>query len=129
VRLLLDTHVLLWWLAEPERLPDEVVEAIRDTDNQVFLSTASVWEMAIKSSLGKLDLGTSLPALVSDVTAKQKFEELPIAHPHAVLVAEFPQHHRDPFDRILVAQAIVEGLTLVTADQAVMQYDADLWRV
>lgn len=129
MRLLLDTHVALWWLAEPERLPDDLLGAIRDLETEVFVSSASVWEMAIKSSIGKLELDTSLATLVADITTNQAIEEMAINHTHALIVAELPLHHRDPFDRVLIAQSIAESLTLVTADRAVALYEVDIWEI
>lgn len=120
MNLLLDTHVLLWALAEPRRLPSAASAAIRHPDNRVFFSAASTWEIAIKVSLGKL---------VADVRAVARaasdadFDELPISVAHSLLVRDLPPHHRDPFDRILVAQAMEEGLTLVSRDPVLRAYD------
>jgi PIN domain nuclease of toxin-antitoxin system len=118
VNLLLDTHVVLWWLADDPSLDDAVRHAISDPDNTVFLSAVVVWEIRIKQMIGKLDL----PPEFADVLADQDFVELPVTVVHALAVGELPPIHRDPFDRMLVAQAKVEGLTLVTRDSALGEY-------
>ncbi|MEX2048861.1 MAG: type II toxin-antitoxin system VapC family toxin [Gemmatimonadota bacterium] len=122
MRLLLDTHVLIWW-DEGATLAPEAGEAIR-TAEQVYVSAASGWEVAIKASLGKLD--SDRP--VSDAVTESGFEELPVRLAHAELVRWLPKHHRDPFDRLLVAQAVSEGLTLVTRDRAFDAYDVRVLR-
>ncbi len=119
MKLLLDTHVLLWALLDDERLTPAANDAISDGRNVVFASAASVWEVAIKRSLGKLRAPTSIVAAIDEA----RFTHLPITLNHADAVTMLPDHHRDPFDRILVAQAEVDGLTLVTHDSQVLQYD------
>lgn len=122
-RLLLDTHVFLWWRGEPARLTDNARSQIA-TAGIVFVSSASAWEAAIKVSLGRLDLPDTFEAGV----LASGFEKLPITFSHAERVASLPIHHRDPFDRMLVAQAQVEGLTLVTHDRLLAPYDVEvLW--
>lgn len=116
-RLLLDTHVLLWWSATPERLSQGLQEVIRDAD-QVFVSAASAWEVAIKVRLGRLDL----PGPFSEAVSLAGFSSLPVTFAHAEETRSLPMHHRDPFDRLLVAVARVEGLRLVSADPAVLAY-------
>jgi PIN domain nuclease of toxin-antitoxin system len=123
VRLLLDTHALLWALAEPERLPDTVVRLIEDPATVVYASAASTWELAIKAALGKLE--ADLDDLVAE-TRVTGFAELRVSFAHTVRVRALPPHHRDPFDRLLVAQAIEEGLTLITRDPAFAAYPAPL---
>ena len=118
MNLLLDTHVVLWWLADDPSLDDAVRRAISDPENTVFLSAVVVWEMRIKQMIGKLDL----PPEFAEVLADQDFVELPVTVAHAHAVADLPPIHRDPFDRLLVAQAKVEGLTLVTRDPALAEY-------
>ena len=117
-RFLLDTHVLLWSLAFPERLHPEARQAIQDPHNAVFVSVASVWEIAIKSGLGKLNVPDDLEAQFR----LNRFDLLAISVAHAQAVAYLPLHHRDPFDRMLVVQAQHEGLTLLTRDPLVQQY-------
>ena len=117
-RLLVDTHALLWWLTDDPALSATARDAIADPANDPFVSSASVWEIAIKRSLGKLEIedrwSTALRQL--DLTP------LPVTAHHAFRVERLPWHHRDPFDRILVAQADAEGCTLVTADPRLSAY-------
>lgn len=122
-RLLLDTYVFLWWRGEPSRLPSEVRSRIA-TAGLVFVSVASAWEAAIKVSLGRLEIPDTMEAGV----LASGFEKLLISFSHAEHAASLPQHHRDPFDRMLVAQAQAEGLTLVTHDRLLEPYDVEiLW--
>ena len=115
----LDTHVLLWWLADDARLSHTSRAAISDGTNLVFVSAAAAWEIVIKSALGKLDIPSNLEAALT----ANRFEPLPITIPHSLAVANLPHHHNDPFDRLLIAQAEVEGLTLVTGDEQIKKYD------
>jgi PIN domain nuclease of toxin-antitoxin system len=117
--LLLDTHVLLWWLNEPERLQTDARDAIADEGRLVFVSAASAWEVGIKMSVGKLRFTTDLEEMV----ANSRLEPLPVSLGHGFGVRDLPLLHRDPFDRILVAQAQIEGLTLATRDPKIQQYD------
>jgi PIN domain nuclease of toxin-antitoxin system len=122
-RLLLDTHIFLWWRGEPSRLSAEVQSRIAAADI-VFVSAASAWEVAIKVSVGRLNL----PGTVEDGVHASGFEKLLITFPHAEHAAKLPLHHRDPFDRMLVAQAQAEGLTLVTHDRLLEPYRVEiLW--
>lgn len=122
-RLLLDTHIFLWWRGEPARLTSEVRSRIATADI-VFVSAASAWEAGIKVSLGRLQLPDTMEA---GVTASG-FEKLLITFSHAERAAGLPPHHRDPFDRMLVAQAQAEGLTLVTRDRLLEPYEVEiLW--
>jgi PIN domain nuclease of toxin-antitoxin system len=120
-RLLLDTHVLLWWLAGDPNLPAEVGERI-DTELEVFVSPASIWEIEIKRVAGKLEA----PADLVDVIEGSGVTELPIRYRHAELAGRLPPVHRDPFDRLLVAQAMSERLTLVSRDANIRRYDVAL---
>ena len=122
MRLLLDTHVLLWWLAEPERLSAQSKDVVADGDNVVFISAATIWEAAIKERLGKLDGARHLAEQVRG----QNMTELPISFRHAAAAAALPPHHRDPFDRMLVAQALCESLTFVTRDERAALYGVTL---
>lgn len=122
MRLLLDTHTLLWVLAEPERLDATAREALRDGRNEALVSAASIWEIAIKRAAGKLRAPDDLIA----VTAASGFGSLPITASHAHAAGALPLHHRDPFDRMLVAQARVESLTIVTRDQRLVAYGVDV---
>lgn len=122
-RLLLDTHVFLWWRGEPARLAPQARSAIANAD-VVFVSAASAWEAGIKSALGRLQLPDTLAAGVED----SGFEKLPITFAHAESAAALPPYHKDPFDRLLAAQARAEGLTLVTHDRLLEPYGVEiLW--
>jgi len=122
-RLLLDTHIFLWWRGEPAKVRTEVRSAIATAD-VVFVSAASAWEAAIKVSLGRLELPDTMEAGV----LASGFEKLLITFSHAERAAALPPHHKDPFDRMLVAQAQAEGLTLVTHDRLLEQYEVEiLW--
>jgi PIN domain nuclease of toxin-antitoxin system len=119
VRLLLDTHVLLWWLTDDPELPDRAAALVADRDNEVFVSSISVWEIALKSRLGKLR------ADVDDVVEAARrggLRPLPFTLDHAAGVRRLPQYHRDPFDRALLAQALTEPLHLLTHDERVSAY-------
>lgn len=117
MRLLLDTHVVLWWLAG-EQIRAKAAEATAAADPDVWVSSATVWEMTIKSGPGKL----SLPDDLSDQLDHHGFEVLPVGLRHALAVGLLPSHHADPFDRMLVAQAQVEDLTVVTRDGNIRRY-------
>jgi PIN domain nuclease of toxin-antitoxin system len=121
VSLLLDTHVLLWAAGMPERLPGDVRALLEDRDAKPFFSAASLWEVAIKSGLGRADFQVD-PRVLRRGLLENGYAELAVTGAHAVAVDLLPPIHKDPFDRILVAQARVEGLTLLTADQTVARY-------
>ena len=119
MRLLLDTHVVLWWLARVPRLGSQARAAISSPASEVYVSAITGGEIGIKKALGRLEAPDDLPAQLS----AHGFVELPLALRHGLALAELPMHHRDPFDRLLLAQARVEGLTLVTANRAMSAYD------
>ncbi|HEU4742230.1 MAG TPA: type II toxin-antitoxin system VapC family toxin [Meiothermus sp.] len=118
MNLLLDSHILLWWLSDDKRLSRKARRLIEQTD-EVFVSAATTWELAVKASLGKL----RMPEGFLEVVEAQGFIHLPIRPEHAMAVQSLPWHHRDPFDRILLAQALVEGLGLVSADKELEAYE------
>jgi PIN domain nuclease of toxin-antitoxin system len=120
VRLLLDTHVFLWWLADDDRLKKAEREAIRNPENDVYLSAASIWEIVIKQGLGRL----RVPESASVAARRLGLQPLPITFEHAEATESLPPLHGDPFDRILVAQARTETLTLVSYDTAIRAYPA-----
>jgi len=122
VRLLLDTHVLLWALTDDPSLSAAARAAIVDGRNRVVVSAVSAWEITIKRSLGKL----RAPADLAEEVAAHRFTPLAVSLEHALAVGALPDLHRDPFDRLLVAQAGVEGLTIVTRDRAIARYDVDV---
>jgi len=119
VNLLLDTHVLLWWLSDDLKLGGQERRAIAGADNIVYVSAVSLWEIAIKQGIGKLQL----PEGFDDALADQGFLELPVKWEHSRRNRGLPWLHRDPFDRMLIAQALAEDLTLVTADSEMQRYD------
>ncbi len=118
MRLLLDTHVAIWFFEAPALVADEARQAIEDSGNRTYLSAASVWESAVKQSLGRI----SLPEALDVGAVRAGLEELPVTWAHGRAAATLPAIHSDPFDRMLVAQAIAEDLVLVTRDRLVAQY-------
>ncbi len=118
MRLLLDTHVLLWWLGEPQALHAKTLGVIKDGRNIIFVSAASAWEISIKRALGKL----RAPDDLEEALDANRFLKLPISVQHALLAGDLPRHHDDPFDRMLIAQAQVERLTFVTHDPQIERY-------
>jgi PIN domain nuclease of toxin-antitoxin system len=128
LKLLLDTQCLLWWFTEPERLNSVATEQIVAEDNQLFFSVASTWEIAIKVGIGKLPLPEPVDVYVASRMRRLGAKSLDIVFSHVCQVATLPLLHRDPFDRILLAQAQIENMTLVTADEILNQYRIDiLW--
>ena len=120
MNLLLDTHVLLWWV-HGERIQREAAAAIADIDNVKFVSAASIWEISIKTARGKLRVDEAFDSVVED-----DFEPLPITYADARLAGSLPDHHRDPFDRMLIAQALNHDLLLVTRDSQMGLYGANI---
>ena len=128
MRVLLDTHVLLWTLAQPRRLDRETRATIEAADTEVLFSAASIWEIAIKAGLGRRDFAFD-PAEITQAALDTGFSELAVRANAAALVGRLPLLHRDPFDRLLVAQAIVEPATLYTADQQLVPYSELVKRI
>ena len=128
MRILLDTHVLLWALGERRRLDRPTLTAIESEENEVFFSAASIWEIAIKSALGKADFGVR-PKEIAAAALGAGLRELPVNSGAASRVAELPLLHRDPFDRLLIAQAIEEPAILYTADGLLTRYSELVQRV
>lgn len=126
MRALLDTHVFLWMQAAPERLNDEALAFVRGRGNDLLLSAASSWEIAIKVALGKLRLPESPEAYVPDRMRRTRVRPLAVEHAHALRAGALPPHHRDPFDRLLVAQAQLEKLPLVSADPVFARYGIEV---
>jgi PIN domain nuclease of toxin-antitoxin system len=122
VRLLLDTHTFLWWVADAPELPARARAAIAAGSNDCFVSAASCWEMAIKVSLNKLEIGGTVERFVPHHMAVNGFQELTVDVRHAAKVARLPFHHRDPFDRLLAAQALTEDLAIVSGDPIFRKY-------
>lgn len=119
--LLLDTHVALWGLAATPELADDILDRLRH-DPDIFLSSVTLWEITIKQNAGKLGGPPDLAERVRDMG----FRHLPVTHDHAIAAGRLPGHHRDPFDRMLIAQATVEGLTLATRDADIRRYDVEV---
>ena len=126
MNVLVDTQCWLWMQSAPERLPARARDVVAGTGHQVFLSAASIWEMAIKTGLGKLRLPLPLDEYVHTRLEQSRTNVLPIDHYHALRVAGLPPHHRDPFDRMLVAQAQVERWPIVTVDRQLADYDVEV---
>ena len=126
MRILLDTQVWLWMQSAPGRLGARAVEIVADPENELFLSSASSWEIAIKYALGRLPLPAPPPEYVPSRMQASGTGALLITHAHALHVASLPAHHRDPFDRLLVAQAQVESLPVLTADPQIGRYEIDV---
>jgi len=122
MKLLLDTHVFIWWDSEPSKLSQHALALCQDRANELLLSMASVWEMQIKFQLGKLDLAVPLDKLIQRQQELNGVEMLPITLQHVLALHNLPQHHRDPFDRLLVAQSNVENVRLVTNDPMIVKY-------
>ena len=120
--LLLDTHILLWWLSDDPHLPAAAREAIASPENEVLVSAATVWEIAIKQAAGRLDA----PDDLLDAVEGNDFGTLPITAAHALAAGTLPTYHSDPFDRMLIAQARTETLTLISVDNRFPQYDVEL---
>lgn len=125
MNLFLDTHVVLWWLDDDPALVPRAREAISNTSNIVILSAAVIWEIRIKQAIGKLEL----PPNFYEVMKMQGFEMLPITSEHAYAVGDLPHHHRDPFDRILIAQALLENLIIVTHDAIFRKYPVGVMQI
>ncbi len=118
MRLLLDTHIFLWWNGRPQLIRAAVRDAIIDSANEIYVSAASVWEIGIKRALGKLEFSGKIVRAIR----AHRFEVLPISGEHAERAAELPRHHADPFDRLLVAQADLERMLLGTQDAKIRPY-------
>jgi PIN domain nuclease of toxin-antitoxin system len=126
MRLLVDTHCWLWMQTAPERFSVRALELLADTDNEILLSAASSWEIAIKFALGKLPLPAPPRDYVPSRMRTSGTKGLPVQHSHALHVAELPPHHGDPFDRLLIAQSQVEQIPIMTADPWFRRYEVEL---
>jgi PIN domain nuclease of toxin-antitoxin system len=126
MRLLLDTHAFLWWIFDDPRLSSSARALIADSSAEILFSVVSAWEIALKARTGRLDLPADVPAFVHDQVRRNRFTVLPIALGHALHVHALPEHHRDPFDRLLVAQAQVEAVPLLSKDAQLAAYDVTL---
>jgi PIN domain nuclease of toxin-antitoxin system len=129
LKVLIDTHCWLWLCSEPERFSQSTLERLADRDTERFVSSASIWEIVIKHGLGKLPLPVAPHAFVPSRLETTRTDVLPISAAHALRVADLPDHHRDPFDRMIVAQSMVEATPLLTADKALRRYGVELLSV
>jgi PIN domain nuclease of toxin-antitoxin system len=126
MKLLLDTNVFIWWFSEPEKLSPKAAAILADVNNDLLLSAASVWEMQIKLQLGKLKFTVSLREIVESQERANGVQVLPIGLEHVLALDVLPAHHKDPFDRLLAAQANVEGAFLVSSDRVFLSYPVKL---
>ena len=126
MRVLLDTHAFLWWISDDRRLSDRAREIIGDGRNELYFSAASGWEISIKVGLGRLDAPESLDRFIADQLSRNAIQALPIYLRHALHTRTLPDHHRDPFDRILVSQAVLEETPLLSADPQISRYPVEV---
>jgi PIN domain nuclease of toxin-antitoxin system len=128
VRILLDTQVWLWMRAAPDRLSARARTLLTAADNELLISAATPWEIAIKVAIGKLELPTSVEEFVATRIASTRATHLPISYVHAIEVASLPMHHQDPFDRVLIAQGRIERVPILTSDVKFRRYDVEVLR-
>lgn len=122
MKALLDTHTFLWWITDDPRLSSRSREIIADGNNELFLSASSGWEIAIKARLGKLEIPGNVDSFILEQMSRNAIGSLPVLMRHALHVYELPDHHRDPFDRMLVSQAQLESLSILTSDPQIARY-------
>ncbi len=126
MRYLLDTNAFLWFISDDPRLSDDAKNIIKKATNEIFLSAVSAWEIAIKTQLGRLQIEEEVGPFILSELAKNTFLSLPITIPHAAYVTKLPDIHKDPFDRMLVAQSNVEDMTLISGDQSIRRYQVEV---
>jgi PIN domain nuclease of toxin-antitoxin system len=122
LKAILDTHVFLWWITDDPLLPEKIRRIISDGNNELYLSAASCWEIAIKASLGKLSLPGKPDVFISEQLAINSIQSLPVQSSHALHVFSLPAFHKDPFDRLLIAQAELEKIPIITSDSMISLY-------
>lgn len=128
MKILLDTHAFLWWITDDVKLSEFARKMMADGKNTLLLSAASAWEIAIKARLGRLKIPDPPDRFISEQMFQNTIQALPIQMSHALHVYHLPPHHQDPFDRLLIAQAELEGLTLLSSDQQMKKYDVEtIW--
>jgi PIN domain nuclease of toxin-antitoxin system len=128
MKVLIDTHVLIWWTGDTNQLSPLVRDMLADSQNELILSIVSIWEMQIKISLGKLSLQMDLPTLVEDEVSRNIFSLLPIELKHIYGLNDLPLHHKDPFDRLLIAQSMLEKMPIISIDEKFDAYGVQrLW--
>jgi len=126
VRFLLDTHTFLWWITDDPHLSERARQVISDPENDIFLSAASGWEMAIKTQLGKLQLPDRFEQFIAEQLFRNNITSLPVMMSHALHVQSLLLHHRDPFDRLLIAQGQLEKMPIITTDSVFADYDVEI---
>ena len=126
MKILLDTHVFLWWIMDDESLSPVARRTISNAENELYFSAASAWEIAIKAGLGRIKLPSEIGTFIPGQLAENSIIGLPVQIGHALRVSKLPQHHRDPFDRVLVAQAQVEKMPILTSDAEISKYDVEV---
>ncbi|MEL6260220.1 MAG: type II toxin-antitoxin system VapC family toxin [Cyanobacteria bacterium J06626_6] len=126
MKLLLDTHAFIWWDSAPNKIPAATLQQLENLENEVYVSIASLWEIQIKTQLGKLTLEADLGTLVRQQQSENSISLLPISLPHILDLNQLPHHHRDPFDRILISQSRAELATVVTCDKTFDRYDCKI---
>ncbi len=126
MKLLLDTHTFIWWDSQPQRLSQQILNMCQDPENELLVSVASLWEIQIKLQLGKLELNKPLAELVSGQQEINKIDILDVKLEHILALAKLPPHHKDPFDRLLIAQTDIEEAILVSKDQIFTEYEVKL---
>ncbi len=126
MRALLDTHTFLWWISDDQRLSEKARAIIADGNNELFFSAASGWEISIKTGLGRLEIPDNLERFIADQLSRNAIAALPIYLSHTLHTRTLPDHHRDPFDRILISQAILEKMPLLSADPQIARYSVEV---
>ena len=126
MRILLDTHAFLWWITDHPKLSDQARNVITNTENEIYLSAASCWEIVIQAKLGRLELPEKLHIFIPEQLHINHFLSLPILISHALAVYQLPKLHNDPFDRILIAQARADKLSILTTDSLISKYGVDV---
>ena len=128
MRLLLDTHSFIWLSTEPKKLSQKAYDYLADSSNTIILSVISTWEMQIKIQIGKLDVGKPLTEIITEQQTENGIQILPIDLAHTLKISELPLHHNDPFNRLLIAQSLVENIPILSKDAVFQKYDAEvLW--
>ena len=126
MKYLLDTHAFLWWIGDDPALSERARSIIADGGNEIYLSAVSVWEIAIKSRAGRLDIAGEIETFVSRHVQENSFQPLPITLTHSAKVQSLSNHHRDPFDQMLVAQSMVEEMPVISVDKMIKSYDVEV---
>lgn len=126
MKILLDTHTFLWWITDDQRLPDHAREIISNGDNELFLSAASGWEITIKAKIGRLNLPDEPQRFIPEQMKLNFIQSLPIQMSHALHVSTLPDYHRDPFDRLLIAQSQLEGIPILSSDPQIANYQVEV---